>query len=459
MRHCVTQLSGLLIYVSVLVADPAEVLAQSRRTAYAPSVSPPSSQMLRRFGRVGGWLDPYEVAASSRRQPMTRSDVAPMPQTTPRASGSGYPYGSGYSSGNRARAAGGAETGAGAIMGGQFGMSRSLIGPSSMLGRARRDPYTYQAPYSRPRASTLVTRLERAGDLGTGSPMGRIRSAGASRARLLGTNYLGWAQPGVLAGGATGSGQPVEPAAVPLVRNTVAGGADGSAEAASSARVSERTLESLVGEYVAAQRRSLLAAGWAAFKEGQYIRALELIRAADAASAEDPQERCAIKLAAVYASLAAGQLTQASLELGWLVDSEHYSPGVPRDPFVFNRLGVGAGVEVRDIRELYGTPADVRDHTQRIDLLLSQNPQAPEIRALKAVWMWGLGDRRGAIFEARQIRRGPRDVITFDRLPALLEAAVAQKQAPAQPSAAVNAPWPEFVESAMKRAGAASRPQ
>jgi len=299
-----------------------------------------------------------------------------------------------------------------------------------------------------------MTRLQRADSLGTGSPMGRIRSTASARGRLLRTDYLGAIQPGVLAArGMDGVEGPAEPSVVPLARGAAATGSDGSSAA------SERTLESLVGEYVVAQRRSLLAAGWAAFKEGQYVRALELIRAADAASAEDPKERSAIKLAAVYAALAAGQLAQASLELAWILDNEHYSRDVPRDPLVFNRLGVGAGLAVQDIRQLYGTPADVVEHGQRIDVAVTQNPQAPELRALKAVWMWGLGDRRGAMFEARQIRRGPRDVIAFDRLPAYLEAAVSQAQAPAQPSPGADAPWPDFVESVMKRAGATTRPE
>jgi hypothetical protein len=227
----------------------------------------------------------------------------------------------------------------------------------------------------------------------------------------------------------------------------VAGAAD-SEQSAST----EQSLAELVSNHVTALRRSYVERGWAAFQAGDYQGAMRLFSLAENATLSQPEERATVKLAMVYAAIAAGQLAQASYCIEWLV-SDASRPGQQGHPAAFNRLfedmrqflpdaGSGAGKPLPSIADMYAGQLDrFAKHYQGFSTPKPEDE--PRIKALFAVAEWGRGRRANAIFAAERIAGD--DAGKFSRLQDVLKQAEAMYQGRVGAVEPAATPAPESI--------------
>lgn len=366
-------MGGLIVAVGSAVR-PCQA---QRQRSVRPSETGPTNQLERNFGRVGGWLSGGGGMSTARRTPATRNPELSNPMRQRRDPRFYRRPGLGQ---------------AGMDLG--YGVGTAPIG-SLMPPHYRPDPLKFSAsPPTRPRP--VMGALSRA-YMTTYDSQKLMVDQLAWRSPLVSTDYLSWTP---LEGGRFSSAPEFEP--------QVAGLADPktSTELVSDPQRPKQTLEELISNHVTALRRSYVARGWQAFGDGEYLAAMRMFSLAENASVDSPEERASVRMALVYVSIAASQLSQAANHLEWLIADTSAGRGTGH-PDAFNRIFDENGIST--IGDLYvgsdgvSHMSDYQAHNQAVGSAASRNPDSSQALALSAAVEWGRGRRANAIFIAQRI--------------------------------------------------------
>ena len=353
--------------------------AQGSRVGMSqPSLSPPSSRLSRNFGRVGGYIGSNQAYSPYQTTPGSVAK-APRNTTQQRRRSRGAP-------GRSARPRNPYATGT--FGQGSSGMRRGRSGLSMRPGISNTLRYR---SINAPSAMSNFRRAMLAGK----QPLSRVETA----RRVSGqTTQKNWIQPEVV--------------------ERITSPSEGTPRRGNRSAINPPgvSLEALVDNYVAARRTTYLSRAWATFADGQYRDTQNMLLLANAASAQDPASKPPIKLALVYAGVAAQQYWQAIESLSWLLKNDPET-GEPRDPSVFN--------QIPNVRSLYGAShgRDYDVHMRLVENFSAQNPDSAAARGLWAVTLWGSGDRANAIFQANRIQSNTSNGSLFSGLAEALKQA------------------------------------
>ncbi|MBI4578572.1 MAG: hypothetical protein HY718_02660 [Planctomycetes bacterium] len=370
-------------------AGPPPTLAQldARSTSYRPSITGPSTELQRNFGRVGGYLAAGGSPGLNNRRNLrgATADLAGSMgryrnRQNIRRPGLGYSDSySPYEAGNRMLASGSAGLLRGVRGGGAYNL---FPGAGLVSGDPSKELLT---------AMRLTSWKQQTGVVDTLSINSRLIS---------GADYLNWMPRGAGLSGAASGGADTAALYEPVV-------AAPQEDQGAGASQPKQTLQQLVSNHLVAMRQSYLDRGWGAFRDGEYQAALRLFSMAEYASLDVPEDRAYIKLVLVYAGIAAGQYAQATNSLMWLLDQDP-NTGRYRHAAALNRIFEEN--DVPTVGEMYDVPGrtgavdpDYHRHNQLVESGVAQNPQLPQTRALLAMVEWGRGRRQNAEFEASKI--------------------------------------------------------
>jgi len=337
----------------------------TRSYANRPSLSPPSKKLTNEFGRVGSRLG-GNYAGTPGRSPgnVAMTTIGgDLPQT-------GF-------SGSRAGAA---------RQQGQVGYQ-----PSSarlLAGGRGGSQLTAQASWLRyARPGTLLQRVQNTAFLGASPTGARWQGAFDRDTTRLGS----WGAPELLARRAQAESQ----LDLPPV-----GEASSAVESTPAPRL---TMEQVIKNRLDSRGEMYEARAREAFKAGRYQEAVSLLSLADTTALGDPKRRIPLKLALVYAHMAAREFSESLNALFWVL-GEVGEDGIGDAAAVFNRF--------RDVRgTLYADPGDYAAHAELADRFAVSQLRDPTFRALRAMAAWGRGDVNRAIPVARELAEEVRSPI------------------------------------------------
>jgi hypothetical protein len=174
--------------------------------------------------------------------------------------------------------------------------------------------------------------------------------------------------------------------------------------------------EQLVKRYIDGHRSDYFARGWAAFKAGQYRVACDLFGLAEAVSFSDIAERTEAKFALLHASIASRQYALAVNTLHWLLEDDPRT-GEMRDKSFLNRI--------KNIDSLYPSKAEYVAQVRQLEEMGIAYPTSQELKALRAVVLWGQNDRARATYYAKELAGTP-DNLPWSKLYTLMETGQAE---------------------------------
>jgi len=143
-------------------------------------------------------------------------------------------------------------------------------------------------------------------------------------------------------------------------------------------------LEQLVKNYILGHRQGYLNQGWGHFKRGDYRRACDAFKLADAVSYDSLQARSLVKVALMQSAIASRQYMLATNSLTWLIKPDPHTKEL-RNPHFLK--------EVAKVRSRYGDEDDFDNHVSELITMARGHSNSPEITALRAVVLWSIGDR------------------------------------------------------------------
>lgn len=374
---CMWSFLAPALLVAAVGARPC--LAQ-RSNAYRPSLTGPSTDLTRNFGRVGGWLGSGGIGGGVYRSPSSSAVSADLSNPLRQRRDPRFYRRPGMGQ-------------SGMDLG--YGVGAVQTAPLIYPGRAY-DPLA--ASRVRPgRPIPVAGALARAYQENSVSQRQMVSHL-ANRSKLVTSDYLDWVPAGMGSMSSTPvMGQDLTVLTDPVVSN---------AEPQDTLPTPTQTLEELVANHVTTLRRSYMDRGWRSVKAGEYLDGLRMFSMAEKACIDDPQEQADARIAMVYTAIAAGQFRQAANSLEWLASDT--SGGRRGHPAAFVRVFDEQGVT--DIgRDLFTSPEtpgeESKAYAESALQLASPTVQGtfPSAAALSAVIEWGRGRASNAISEAQKV--------------------------------------------------------